>query len=259
MTSAGNWKDKRIAKRIAVQLWNRGRRAIEWPDEHQYRVIEGDLINPMDLLSVFPSLWVKPGWVLRSFVIYGGDSNGLVWAWPEELDFEKYCRSMQAKFGHEPDGNPIWKFTPPAGVRTDFMSAITGDNSPLAYFSASLFYRLAREIGAFWHGVNWGVYEMLPWDPRSVKPDTKVGRQIQKNFSLTDYEKYAPTDWRPLVRKVENQIEVQFVTYSELGQTHALLLTDLYNEGSYDPIRNDDEYEDEDETVIARGMGGFVF
>lgn len=259
MASEGKLKDKRIAKRIAVQLWNRGRRAIEWPDEHQYRVIEGDLINPMNLLSVFPSLRIKPGLVLRSFVFFAEDSNGLVWAWPEELDFVKYCRSMQAKFGHEPDGNPIWEFQPPAGVRTDFMSAITGDNSPLAYFSASLFYRLAREIGAHWHGVNWGVYDMLPWNPRCVRTNTEVGRHIKEKYGLDDYEKEAPTDWRPLVRKVENQIEVQFVTYSESGQKHALLLRDLYNEGSYDPLGNDDEYVDEGKTVIARGMGGYVF
>ena len=112
-----------------------------------------------DLLGVFDTLWLKPGFVLYAYAyreFHGG--NGWIWAVPTDrvpvVSPEGPTRQDQRI---EP---------PPAAV--PLMQAIEGDGSPWSYLSASILYREAAEFGAWWHGCDWSVHTILSMPPRQT-------------------------------------------------------------------------------------------
>lgn len=101
-------------------------------------------VNPMDVLKIFPNIWIKEDYVLRAYVFRSNmGGNGIVWAVPEGSEFPEVgeCEVLDGIL-HSPKPENAVPFT----------DVIEGDNSPESYIQASIFVREMFEFGAFWHG-----------------------------------------------------------------------------------------------------------
>lgn len=81
-------------------------------------------VDPMDLLGVFESLGIKPGFILRAYRFQGGlGGNGIVWAMPADVPFPDVseCPRLTDQFLEPPK--------PPLAL-DNIMDAIEGDGCP---------------------------------------------------------------------------------------------------------------------------------
>lgn len=120
--------------------------------------------DPMELLSQFPALSAKPGFKIASFLYAPDmDARGYVWAVPSEIAIDLDTCSI-APYGEQDPNHPVAVPTPPSAIE-DFMLAIDGDGSLWSYVSASFFKRAVEDLGADWHGVDWGHEILLGKEP----------------------------------------------------------------------------------------------
>ena len=205
-------------------------------------------VNPMELLSIFNTLWLKKGLVLRAYQFReGGNGNGIVWAMPEDLTFPdpESCDKLIDRFLEPPK---------PPGAIDNIMESVEGDGSPWSYLSASLFAREAAEFGALWHGSSWSTHEILGEAPSQFPYGKASRRGIEDPDHNHDEWKWLeakPEEWMPMVCEEGNVITVVFYTFSGLGGHGIYRHLDTYEKGQY-------QFKTE-KKLIAEGTGGYVF
>lgn len=169
--------------------------------------------DPARLLTVFPELQIRKGFVLRAYVFKeDANSNGFVWALPVDADFP------------EPDDCPRLEFhflkpPKPFDALNDMMEAIVGDDSLESYLHASILRRELQEFGGGWHGIKWGMNTVLddtPWNP---PPRNQEDAGPMYPDSMPDEWKWIapkPENWKPEVRLVKDKAIVTFYSYTPL-------------------------------------------
>lgn len=206
-------------------------------------------VDPMDLLGVFTSLSIKPGFILRAYqFLSGGNGNGFVLAMPVDAPFPEAseCPRLTDRFLDPPK--------PPLSLDY-FMEAIELDGTPWSYFSASLFAREAQEFGAIWHGCSWSTHTILGANP--VEPSPTPTRRSSKKKEASDdpdpwtWNEPIPSEWRPSFEQVNDQITITFFTISGLCPGGIYRHNDTFRECISRFTWNDQ--------VVAEGHGGFVF
>jgi hypothetical protein len=217
-------------------------------------------VDPMQLLSVFTSLRLKPGLVLRAYLFReGSNGNGVVWAMPEDSPFPEPAACFEAmrnrrKSPATPHGFPDFLGEPPMPpqAQKDIMNAIAGDGTPWSYLSASIFCREAGEFGAMWHGCEWSAHELLgrgPWRSTAARRSSSR-RTITRAGGDWEWLTDKPAEWQPTVEQTARGVVVSFHTFSGLGQQCIYHHVDRYRRGTY---RFDSTTD-----VIAVGPMGYV-
>lgn len=207
-------------------------------------------VAPGRLLECFSSIRLKPGFRLRAFQFReGGNGNGFIWALPDGVPFPDpdECPRLDGRFLDPPK--------PPGAV--EVLEAIEGDGSPWSYLSASIFAREAGEFGAMWHGISWGVEEIL-WRPPFVTRDASTEPHIEAYLLSPDEEgsewrwvSKPPDLWRPSCTFDFDGATVAFLTRTGLGRESIRLHVDRYRHGSY-------QFET-GVTDVAEGPRGFLW
>lgn len=204
--------------------------------------------DPMKLLSVFSSLSIKEGFVLRAYQFReGGNGKGFVWAMPIESPFPEPKNPCKGSFWS------VEVFRPPS-AQESVMEVIEGDGSNKSYLHASLFSREVSEIGAMWHGFDWSTYTILDEspliNPRGVQTDFGTHAPFDDK-TLWKWVGKEPDEWRPSVSTDAESAIVTFYSYSGLGQHAIYRHVDTYPTGSY--------CFDTEKVVISRGPAGYRF
>jgi hypothetical protein len=194
-------------------------------------------------VAVFSSLRIKPGYALRAYVFRAGDNgNGVVWAMPADAPWPE----------PEPSPHPARDlFEPPRpdGALKDYMEAIDGDGTPMAYMSASLLARELAEFGALWHGCSWDAHAILGANPVVPGQRDPELREISAEWT---WNEPAPAEWQPVVDMGGDRVRVTFHTFTGLDQERILRHTDVFSPGRY-------SFQPEDPVVVAVGGDGYVF
>lgn len=202
-------------------------------------------VDPADIVAVFTSLRIRPGFVLRGFEDRW-DSNGVgfVRAFPpgQPAPLPGAVLSTNGR-----------RQVSRAGFENNPMHAITGDGSAWSYLCASILAREFEEFGARWHGQSWVTHTLLTRDPWGDFPQIKARSAYTLRTSRDQWEwnQEELTDWRPRVQVGKEMIEVIFYTYSPLGQEGIYRHKDTYQRGDY--------CAKSERAVIARGPQWMVF
>jgi hypothetical protein len=249
-----NLEHKELAMKTVVTFSDdqiralRERAADAWMEQLSEDTPEGWSISPIDLgpfVEVFAPLRVKPGWILRAYQFrQGRNGNAVVWAMPETLPFPR------------PEECPAQDPPRPTGALDDVMEAIEGDGSPESFLHAALFAREAAEIGAAGHGAHWDAFQILTSDPWANDDQTDYTSPYDgPTGALAEWEwtEPRPVDWRPTVQVSDKIITVKFYTFCGVGEQRITRHVDTFRTGAgqYRPAT--------EETVIARGPGGYVW
>ncbi|MBO8182605.1 MAG: hypothetical protein H0Z28_07410 [Archaeoglobus sp.] len=136
-------------------------------------------VSPMEILELFKGIRIKDGYTLRGYIYREGMSGfGVVWALPEaEFPEVERCERLDL-FG-----------TPRPKNAMHFMDVLEGDKTPQSYINASLFYREMLEFGAVWHGLSWGLHEIIEriertdlWEAEDLRPKVILGERAIVEF-----------------------------------------------------------------------------
>ncbi len=197
-------------------------------------------VDPMNVLAVFDSISLKPGFILRAYQFTAGDNgNGIVWAMPSDTPFPEPedCPRLTDQFLEPP--------RPPQAL-DNFMQVVTGDSSAWSYLSASILARELQEFGAMWHGCHWDTHTILgknPWD----KPQSHT---IDSPIEAWKWDGPLPMVWKPEMTESDGQKVVSFLTHSGLEQEVIVCHTDVYDGDSY-RMKSSEE-------ILAVGPMGYI-
>jgi hypothetical protein len=195
--------------------------------------------DPAKLLTLFPKLKVRQGYVLRAYQFREeGNGNGFVWALPVDAEFPEPDESprLQGHFLNPPK---------PFDALDDLMEAIEGDDSPESYLHASILRRQWSEFGAGWHGIDWGTHTVLddsPWKGGPPRDDDDPGERPTSRPGEWKWLVAQPDDWKPQVRLEPNRAIVTFYTYTalakdgpngEMERERVVRHTETYRRGKY--------------------------
>lgn len=202
--------------------------------------------DPGELVAATEILRVRQGYKLVGYTYSAGaDGNGAVWALPDSAPL---LEPGVSGIPEPPSGSP-----PRQQHAIEPMNAIEGDGSPWSYLAASLLHRQFLEWGAKWHGISWGIHEILcrdPWrKPQRTASDLRSGPHTPPD--AWNWLEPPPDDWRPLVKLDEDSAVVRFFTFSALGGETITCNEDWYNPPSYRPEIS--------LSTIGKGGGGFIF
>jgi hypothetical protein len=201
-------------------------------------------IEPAKLLTVFPKLRVREGYVLRAYVFReDGNSNGFVWALPAEAAFPPpgECPRVESHFLNPPK---------PFDALDDMMEAIAGDDSLESYFQASILRREFKEFGGGWHGIQWGMHTVLddsPWKGPPPRADTPPHDRPESKPEEWKWLTPQPTTWTPEVRRDGDRVVVTFYSYTPLSgdfdnekmeseKERIIRHAETYRRGKYRPL-----------------------
>ncbi len=134
-------------------------------------------VSPMEILELFKGIRIRKGYVLRGYIYREGMNGiGIVWALPEsEFPEVEECERLDA-LG-----------TPKPRNALNVIDVLEGDGSPQSYISASIFYREMLEFGALWHGLSWGLHDIIEekpefWGATDLRPKVIFGKKIRVEF-----------------------------------------------------------------------------
>lgn len=195
-------------------------------------------VDPANLLTVFPELRVRQGYVLRAYVFReDGNSNGFVWALPAEAAFPEpdECPRLESHFLNPPK---------PFDALDDLMEALEGDDSPESYLHASIVRREMREFGSGWHGIKWGMHTVLDDDPWAGGPPSDEATQDRPTSQRYEWTWLTPrpATWSPEVLVEQDRVVVTFYSYTPLAgeldngepeRERIYRHTDTYRRGKY--------------------------
>ena len=241
-----------VAELFSITRVNRLRRAAvkareipyekgEWAQEYQPIVSR----FAYDLLHVFDTLWLKPGFELQASVYWsGGNGNGSIWAVSTDT---------------RPDASDIdssveGKSTDRSREIVPLMQAIEGDGSPWSYLSASILSREAEEFGALWHGCVWSEQEILSKPPRQADGQDSVGRRKSTGEAPVSEWRWCeavPPTWKPTYMDTGTSSEVILHIYNPVGGERIYRATDTYPAGSYDCKT--------EESILCWGGPGIIY
>lgn len=207
-----------------------------WQEQIPENTPQGWSKSPVDFtpfLAVFPSLQLKPDFVLRAYQFRErNDGNGKVWAMPKTSHFPNPDEYLADDLIDDPPH--------PDCAIDDIMEAITGDGTPLSYLCASLFAREIADFGAFGHGVYWSEYQII-----GEIPLTKSGSE---NWQWLEPQTKSLS---PLVLVDNNIVTVKFFSLTSISQPKITLHVDTYIVGNYQFITQ--------EKLMAKGTNGYVY
>jgi hypothetical protein len=214
--------------------------------------------DPMKVLGAFPSLHVRPGWVLRAYQhVHGDDAVGLVFAMPED---ERLPEPSTCMVDEELDPRP--QPAPKAGLGP--MEVIDGDGSAWSYLCASLLFRELVDFCAVWDDQIWFAEQIIdrpPGYPENEITDPIEARTLLESAGWTT--EGLPGEWRPNVQqgygeigtgmkgrndierladvlreleRGETRISASFMTYRGVNREELWRDEDLYEPGMYDPL-----------------------
>jgi len=199
-------------------------------------------IDPADLLTVFPRLRLREGYLLRAYVFkQDGNSNGFVWALPHDSAFPEpdECPRLESHFLKPPK---------PFDALDDTMEAIVGDDTVASYFQASLLRRELKEFGTGWHGIRWGmnmIFDDDPWKPRADLPEDSLARFPTSDPADWKWLEAKPDSWVPEGRMDVKQTTITFYSYTplaadapgdEIEKERIYRHTETYRRGKYRPL-----------------------
>lgn len=199
-------------------------------------------IEPVKMLSVFPELKLREGYVLRAYVFKeDANSNGFVWALPADAEFPapEDCPRLESHFLKPPK---------PFDALDDVMEVISGDDSPESYLHASLLRREFKEFGGGWHGVRWGVNTVLddsPWNRPPAGEEESPEMYPESKPEEWKWTAARPEDWKPEVRLEKDKAIVTFYSYTPLAvelddgqeeKERVIRHTETYRRGKYRPL-----------------------
>lgn len=185
--------------------------------------------DPMRLLDAFPTLHIKPGFVLRAYQFWeSSGANGVVYAMPVDSPFPEPAECCE-------DVRHLGPSPRPEGVLPDVMEAVQGDDSPWSYVEAAVFREEIHEFGAYWHGCSWGVHDII---------DDKFETRVPMAGRM-------PRTLKPTVYFGPRVVRVTFYSFTAFYQTsiHRHGLT--FGRGVYSPRKG--EWK-----VVAKGEGGIL-
>jgi len=199
-------------------------------------------IDPSRLLTVFPELQVREGYVLRAYVFKEeANSNGFVWALPADAEFPEPddCPRLESHFLKPPK---------PFDALNDMMEVIAGDDSAESYLHASILRRELKEFGGGWHGIVWGMNTVLddtPWNP-PPRDEEDAGPMYPESMPA-EWKWIAPKpeSWKPEVRLEKDKAIVTFYSYTPLSaeldngeeeKERIIRHTETYRRGKYRPL-----------------------
>jgi hypothetical protein len=199
-------------------------------------------VDPAKLLTVFPELRLREGYVLRAYIFKDdANSNGFVWALPVDAEFPapNDCPRIESHFLRPPK---------PFDALDDMMEVIVGDDSPESYLHASILRRELKEFGGGWHGIQWGMNTVLDDNPWNQPPSGEEDSMSMYPESKQEEWKWIapkPANWRPEVRLEENRAIVTFYSYTplsaeldngEMEKERIIRHTETYRRGKYRPL-----------------------
>jgi hypothetical protein len=187
------------------------------------------------IVSLFPRIHLRPEFRLVTIIRRDGIGGS---GWTFALPADAAPPSANAF-----ESNVLTPPKPPEGALADFMDAIEGDGSLRSYVSASIVRRELDELGAWWHGIQWGTHEIFTDPADGNAGDSSAG------WSWTDDEF---VDRTPVAVRDGSTITVTFWTSSLLERARVVRHVDLYEEGSL-PVLGSDEL------TVATACGGFIF
>lgn len=199
-------------------------------------------VQPAKLLTVFPELKLREGYVLRAYVFKeDANSNGFVWALPVDAEFPapEDAPRLESHFLKPPK---------PFDALDDFMEVIAGDDTPESYLHASLLRRELKEFGGGWHGVRWGVNTVLddtPWNRPPAGEEESPMMYPESKPEDWKWKAVRPEDWKPEVRLEGEKATVTFYSYTPLAvelddgkeeKERIIRHTETYRRGKYRPL-----------------------
>ena len=226
-------------------------RAREFPLEQAYPKLEqsrfdgwfASAFDANDLISVFDTLRLKPGFALHAYEFrQGPDGDGIIWAVPAGAP---QLPSDDGPGRHSSLSDPP---KPPGAVR--LIQAIEGDGSPWSYLSASILRREAEEFGACWHGCDWTHQTILCMPPRQ----TDEPHVLAAERKLTGDPPVGNWTWRGPVPKTWEP------TYAERESTRRVILN-IHDPAAGEIYRATDTYRARGydcTTRTSRRVGGGV-
>jgi hypothetical protein len=227
---------------LQIRLWRERAREISQLPETTPDGWSKCPIDPAKLLTVFPRLKIREGYVLRAYVFKeNGNCSGFVWALPADAGFP------------EPDDCPrleshVLKPPKPFDALDDVMEVIVGDDSVASYFQASLLRRELKEFGTGWHGVTWGmnmVFDEDPWKSRPDLPQDSLARFPTSDPAAWKWWGAKPISWVPEGQMEAARVIITFYSYTplaadapgnEIEKERIYRHTDLYRRGKYRPL-----------------------
>jgi len=199
-------------------------------------------VDPARLLTVFPELQVREGYVLRAYVFKEeANSNGFVWALPADAEFPEPddCPRLESHFLKPPK---------PFDALDDMMEVIAGDDSPESYLHASILRRELKEFGGGWHGIVWGMNTVLddtPWNPPPRDEENAGPMYPESKPAEWNWIAAKPESWKPEVRLEKDKAIVTFYSYTPLyaeldngeeEKERIIRHTETYRRGKYRPL-----------------------
>lgn len=199
-------------------------------------------IDPSRLLTVFPELQVREGYVLRAYVFKEeANSNGFVWGLPADAEFPEPddCPRLESHFLKPPK---------PFDALDDMMEVIAGDDSAESYLHASILRRELAEFGGGWHGIVWGMNTVLddtPWNPPPRDEEDAGPMYPESKPAEWKWIAPKPESWKPEVRLEKDKAIVMFYSYTPLSaeldngeeeKERIIRHTETYRRGKYRPL-----------------------
>lgn len=145
--------------------------------------------DPNLLISACEHIRLRDSFKLASYqFMEGSNGNGFTLVIPEDRELpdpggkiEMWWEGAAPVFTIADTAAPDW-------MHQNVSEFLEGDKSMLSYFEVSLFLRELRELGAMWHGCDWGDHEVLV-SPRACDP-------VDWTWHASE-----PADWRPSVTR----------------------------------------------------------
>ena len=226
-------------------------RARETPDERSGPSQEdwfSSIYDANELVSVFDTLRLKPGFALRAYEFrQGPDGNGIIWAVP--ADAPQPPRDPGTRL----HGSLLDPPKPPGAV--PLMQAIEGDGSPWSFLSASILRREAAEFGAFWHGCDWTPQTILSKPPPQADgsdlPD--AGEELSGDPPAGEWTWHGPVPrtWEPTYAEGRSTRRIVLHIRNPVGGEQIYRATDTYRADSYDCTTKT--------SLLCTGPGGFIY
>ena len=217
-----------------------------WPDGYLsewQQPIAGNYAN--DLLRVFDTLWLKPGYELRASLFRsGGNGNGEIWAVSTDTQPVDSSESIESEVNRMERSSEV----------VSLMQVIDGDGSPWSYLSASILSREAEEFGAMWHGCVWSDQKILSKPPRqldSQEPADRRERSGEAPARNWTWHGTAPSVWKPTYEDTGTSKKVTLHFFNPVGGERIYQATDTYAASGYDA--------ETDNTMLCFGGPGFIY
>ena len=188
-------------------------------------------VDPARLVAAAPGVTVDPRWRIVAFQWYsGGNGHGAVFAVPA------------GQHAPEPRFHDAGGIERPAGSLPSVSPALRpdGEAGALPWLARSLLIRELDDLGASWHGIDWGTYELL------------VGAaDLPIDGGPWAWEAPVPRSFDPRVdMSMPGRIVVKYVTRCDVGQARLLEHQDSHY------MR--DGLVGQQTRVLARGSFGWV-